>query len=324
MSSNVKEAIKKKAVQAAVKPTPESAVKILQQANASLRRALSVKSIINSELKFKGGTPTKHVRINKTRLILPDSHGASLSQLAWGAVLRYAQANKISEIVMLGDHLDETWYLSKHQPSSIAEAGYCYADDIAIVEGMLDQLQEVAPDAIKYYIDGNHDHRTEKAIASMKKVPFEDKLLLNEHMNHASLLNFEERKIRHVKLTQRYDGLDFKGTLKLGHCMYRHYPPVTSVAHRAHQSALRMGGSIIYGHVHTQESALARVADGSVYYGGCPGCLSDLDPDWRNAQPTTWNWGFTVQDYNPRSGVFHTQNMLIDKDGKTYAEKVKN
>lgn len=93
-----------------------------------------------------------------TRVIIPDSHGASIDPDAAAAFLADLKRLDPEQIVMLGDHLDCGGFLAAHHTLGfVAETSLTYAQDVKACNLFLDAIQAAAPRARIDYLAGNHE-----------------------------------------------------------------------------------------------------------------------------------------------------------------------
>jgi hypothetical protein len=76
------------------------------------------------------------------------------------------------------------------------------------------------------------------------------------------------------------------------------------------------GSNVVFGHVHTADSAFDRkVSDGEIG-AHCPGSLCRQQPLWMHTNPTNWTHGYGIQIVGEDGGFLHINIPIIE--GRSY------
>lgn len=276
----------------------------MARAAAQHRKARSPVSIIPQ----KRSTARREDTI---RVIIPDSHGSAIDRAAAAAFLHDLEQIAPHEIVLLGDHVDVGGHLAEHHVLGyVAQSTYSYAEDIAAANAFLDAVQRAAPAATIHYIEGNHERRGETWCVTKSLRSARDAEHLRQLYAPEFLLRLKERGIRYYRQGEFYGGLSVPGTLRLGKCYFWHGTSAAKSA--AHVNVAKLGGNIVFGHTHREESVRVRPVDRGGIGAWNPGCLCKLQPLWRHTDPTSWTHGYATQTV-ARSGKFlHLNIPIID------------
>lgn len=259
--------------------------------------------------------PVRKVKAAKhiTRVIVPDSHGNHIDPIAARVFLRDLAELQPDHIVMLGDHLDCGGTFNAHQKTYTNELVESYHDDVKAANGLLDAMQEAAPNVGLWdYIEGNHEQHVERWTArNMHSKQDADDLI--DVYGPAARLFLKRRGISYYQTKEFYDGLTVPGTIKRGKVYFTH-----GVSHSKHADAAhleRFNANVVFGHVHRSMSVVSRTVSSQGHGAWCPGTLAKLQPLYRHTQPTTWTHGYAVQFANASSGRFVHYNIPIYADG---------
>lgn len=249
--------------------------------------------------------------MSKIRFIIPDSHGCYIDKKASNACLKDIKTLQPEVIVMLGDHVDCSGFLSTHGlPGAMADCDYTYEQDIKACIKFLDAIQKSAPKARIFYIEGNHEHRVERwaiATALGKRMEAE---ALRRQVAPEFLLDMAGRGITYIRSHEHYQGINIPGTIRLGKCYFTHGISAAKYAAEAHLNAF--SDNVVFGHVHRAQSSVGRrVATGTIG-AWSPGCLSVLQPLYAHTNPTGHTHGYALQ-VCAKSGTFqHIQVTIAD------------
>lgn len=251
-----------------------------------------------------------------TRVIIPDSHGCLIDKPAASAFISDLKALAPREIVMLGDHLDCSGFLSAHGVLGFEdERGYTYEQDIEACNVFLDEIQKAAPGAEIHYLEGNHEHRVRKWCVD--KVPNQTdlpRMLRALHAEH--VLGLPARGIRFYSWTQTHMGLRHPGTIKLGLCYFTHGLR-RMPANGAKRLLERYGANVVFGHTHRRQAWAARTVRDESLGAWCPGCLCQLQATYQETDVSQWQHGYGVQFVRGASGEFQHLNVPII-DGRSF------
>lgn len=248
---------------------------------------------------------------SKLRVIIPDSHGCYINKKAKNAFLKDLKTLDPEEIVMLGDHVDCSGFLSTHGlPGSMQDLDYTYDQDIAACNKFLDEVQKAAPSAKIWYIEGNHEARIERwaiTTALGKRMEAEG---LRRKVAPQYLLDMAGRGITYVRSTKHYQGISIPGTIRLGKCYFTHGISAAKYAAERHLDAF--ADNVVFGHVHRNQSAVSRkVATGTIG-AWSPGCLAELQLPYMKTQPSGHSHGYAIQAISGSGNFQHIQAVIAD------------
>lgn len=256
---------------------------------------------------------------NTVRVFVPDSHGEHIDIPARDAFVADLKNLAPDEIVMLGDHLDCAGTFSTHQKTYTNELVESYEDDVAAANEFFDLIQDAAPNAKVYYLEGNHEQHVERwATRNFFNKKDADKVL--ETFGPQAVLRLKERGWQYFKRSEHYMGLSIPGTIKLGKCFATH--GISHSKHAADVHVTRFGANVVFGHVHTAQHTGTRTVVSDSLGAWCPGTLAKLQPLYRHTAPTSWTHGYHLQWVNP-SGEFQPINVAICK-GKSMLLEIVN
>lgn len=251
------------------------------------------------------------------RVIVPDSHGAHIDTKAAKAFLSDLEVLKPKEVVMLGDHTDCGGFLAQHHTLGfVPETEYTYQDDVGATNDFLDKIQaRVGPIGPHNFdqIEGNHEHRIAKWIIKQTLANGKDAAYLMSLFGIPSVLGLEKRGIRYVERGKQYDGLQKRGTIKRGKCLFAHGTRCGIYA--AKQTLQDYGSNICTGHTHRVSAFLQETINGII--GSWQfGCLCQLHPLYGDTNFSNWAHAYGLQVVN-RDGSFMTITVPII-DGVSY------
>lgn len=228
-----------------------------------------------------------------TVLSLFDVHVPEADAFAFKAVLDFARDVQPSHVLIGGDFL-ELESCSQHGGCANPRA---LVDELKAGRKALDRLREACPTAAFTYLEGNHETRLSRVVASALPT---------------------------------FDGaLDLPSLLRLGElaCEWLPYrklwtPPVPNAKlsythgewanlHHAKKHLDAYGTSIRYGHTHRPQSYSRSFGDGRVHMGIGTGCLRTLDPSWIGPN-NSWTHGFGFDEFAP-DGSVTAHNIIITK-----------
>jgi len=246
----------------------------------------------------------KHI----ARIVIPDSHGNHIDERARAACLRDVRAIGPEQVVLLGDHLDCGGTFNAHQRTYTNEFTESYEDDVNACNLLLDDLQDAAPNAEFFYIEGNHEQHVERW-AARQFASKKDAEGMLDHYGPVKRLKLKARGMHYYKRSEHYMGLSIPGAIKLGKCFFVH--GVSHAKHSAEQHLVAFGANVVYGHVHTSQSSIIRTVTSDGYGAWCPGTLAKLQPLYKHTAPTRWTHGYAVQFVNAGTGRFVHYNVPI-------------
>lgn len=199
-------------------------------------------------------------------------------------MLEFLEDVRPSEVVLSGDFGE---YSSVSQHGGGFESRL--TDDLTSVKLALDELRAAAgPDAKFTYLEGNHESRLPRAIASWAPT-------LAGAVDLPSMLGLKERGITWVPEHQQPI---HRGPLRVlhGHQVLGKYGPKFHTAKSADVYGSTAGVEIIYGHVHQSQTFSKPVAGGYVSATSLP-CGRSIGPDnvrWLQGREAGWHHGFGV------------------------------
>jgi hypothetical protein len=257
--------------------------------------------------------PTRRPKLkgDTIRISIPDTHGAKICHAAMQACLSDIKVMQPHSVILLGDHVDCGGFLAQHHVMGyVAETSYSYADDVGAANDMLDSLQIAAPNAIKEYIEGNHERRVETwCITETLRHP-KDAELLRQALAPEFRLKLKEREIAYYRQSTCYDGLTVPGVIKRGKCYFFHGFSTAKFAVSATQS--KVAGNCVFAHTHrAQSDVTSPIATGEIGAWN-PGCLCEKQPLWQHTRPTDWTHGYAVQLISHTGKFLHLNVPIID------------
>jgi predicted phosphodiesterase len=295
---------------AATKKTAKQAAEIKALRQRAERAEEALLEARQSRVRIPTGKPQRPSKGSFKRVIVPDSHGASIDPEACKAFLSDLEVIGPSEIVMLGDHLDCGGWLAKHHTLGfVSDTGYCYEDDVSACNQFLDEIQRRAPKAKTWYIEGNHEQRVAKGIIDQTLGHKQDAEFLMRCYGHRFLLHLEKRGIEWVDRGERY-GLQRPGCIRLGKCIFTHGKACGVNAARTTLS--QFGANVCFGHTHRIAVATKESADEPTLAAWSFGCLCKRMPLYYDTNPTDWAHGYGLQIVSPSGRFFTIQVPIID------------
>lgn len=244
------------------------------------------------------------------RMVLPDSHGSHIDQLAFAAVQADMRSLQPDEIVHLGDYMDCGGFLSAHHTIGyVAQLDeVSYEEDLSAWHQQLDAMQDIAAKAAFHLLEGNHLQRIERwaveaGLAHKKNADFLRKAICPEFR-----LDYKKRGINYYKDGDFHHGLPVRGTIKLGQCLYTHGIAVGPNAARRH--AERFGMPVAYGHTHAAATHYGKTVGNGLFAAWSPGCLCKFSPRYMHTNPDNWRHGYLLQIVS-RQGNFLTIDVPI-------------
>jgi UDP-2,3-diacylglucosamine pyrophosphatase LpxH len=278
-----------------------------QQATIESLRGKSIRIPLGK--KPSGKRPSSFVRA-----IVGDSHGAHIDADAANAFLADLEELKPSEVVLLGDHLDcGGWLAQHHVLGFVPETAATFEDDVAAANQFLDAVQQRAPGAKVWYIEGNHEHRLVKHIIKMALGNQRDVEYLLRLWGCKAVLNLPARNIEFVRRDELQPGLRVRGAIKLGKCYFTH--GTNTGIHATHRTLQQFKANVCHGHTHRICSATVQSAEEQTLGGWSFGCLASMQPLYYDTRTTDWSHGYGIQFVEP-DGSFTTWPVPI-LDGKS-------
>lgn len=244
------------------------------------------------------------------RVIIPDSHGSHINWQAAHACLADIARLNPSEVVMLGDHLDCGGWLAKHHVLGfVPETTSSFEEDIGATNQFLDDVQNAAPAAKIYYIEGNHEHRIEKEIIKLTAGHPRDSAMMMRMWGPQAVLHLDKRKIEWIGREKKYN-CHRRGMIKLGRMAFMHGKRCGP--HAAHNTLRQTKCNTGIGHGHRMLMAIQESAEDSMLGCWMFGCLCEMSPLYYDTDPTDWAHGYGVQAI-AKDGTFSTiQSVILD------------
>ena len=228
-------------------------------------------------------------------IVIADTHLLSPEDEhpAYTLVKRFASDFKPDFVVHIGDALDLPYLGPYCEDDIMVQAQGCWEDDVSLLNRELDFWQKLTPEF--YFIQGNHDERTERAAKSAPKFA--------ASLAYERRFDFKGRGIKYYRLVD--DPLKL-GKLFLIHGWYWN-------KYHARKTVDEFSGNIVYGHVHkfqTQSRVLTARKDEIQAWS--IGCLCDKQPEYVKGRPTGWQHGFAIL-YLGEKGQFNLYPANITK-----------
>lgn len=252
-----------------------------------------------------------------SRVIIPDTHGCFVDEAALAAFLKDLESlsGSVRQIVMTGDHVDAGGFLAQHHTLGyVSEANYTFEDDTNAANTLLDEIQRLCPKAEIHYLEGNHERRIEKWCISDAVRNARDCKFLLKMFGTENVLHLEKRGIKYYKQGVFYHDCRIPATIKLGRCHFSHGS--RTGVHSARAMLNDFGACVVYGHVHSMDSASGRTVDGGEIGAWTPGCLCRKQPLWMHTQITRWTNGYGLQLVRDDERFMHINVPIIE--GESY------
>lgn len=244
------------------------------------------------------------------RVLIPDTHGAHIDEQAAAAFLGDLEYLQPREVVWLGDHLDCGGFLAKHHTIGfVAEMAYSFADDIAAANAFVDEVQKRTPNAVHYFLTGNHEHRIERWCCTHALGNDKDARMLLDSFGVAAVLNLEKRGIRYFPRGYIDPELRVRGAIKLGCCYFVH--DVSTARNAAQVAVNKWAANVMFGDTHRIDVAVSRKADRDII-AATNGHLSSNRPYWQETNVTDWSHGYGVQIVTNDGEFLHIVVPIVD------------
>lgn len=276
-------------------------------------RYLSPEGIRDAIRKQARATAARVRRIEPTRarhrlgVVLSDAHIPKQDPASWSVALAAIRDLKPDHVWILGDFLD---LASVNRHEKAAGDDYTLRQELWCGNRALDEVAAAIGNrrCDLLFIDGNHENRMERYVASGRCPPeLRDTL---EEIPDALCLR--ERGWRYVGPDAQpiYDG-----SLAVFHGQWYG-------KHHASKHLDEMAGSVLYGHTHRPQQMTKQTVRGPIIGTGAP-CLRRLVAEWqhqRNREFTGWLNGFVVLEWI--DGYCHPRNVFVVAGAATYGGKV--
>jgi hypothetical protein len=239
----------------------------------------------------------------KQALLLSDVHVPFHDERAYDLALTVAKdLSSLSEIILLGDYAD-FYNVSSHQkdPGIISKL----EDERHEVCKALKQISKDFPKVKRVFIEGNHEFRLSRYLAS--KAPE-----LFDVYNTSDLLCLDDYGYEYIPYCpgQRYN--------VLGTDLIAKHVPTTCGLHVAHNTAVKNLCSTIFGHVHRRQESTVIGLNGQEHTAYSVGWLGDKSSPVMQYVKNhhQWTLGFAIVTlYND---IWFCDNVAIKQRGGKY------
>jgi len=214
------------------------------------------------------------------RVVFGDTHGSKSDPQAINAFLGDMEIIRPREMMCLGDLVDCGGFLAQHHTMGyVDEMGYTYEDDIHMSNMFLDRALPLT--TLFEFIEGNHDRRPEKWCTTAGLKAHTDGEWLAQHL-------LETEKNAYVP-----------ATVKKGKSIYCHTGCEKGASNPKKLINL-FHTNVAFGHTHRAVYETVREGGtGKTLVGRNYGCLCQLQPLWRNTDPTGWTHGYGLEVIKP-------------------------
>jgi len=234
----------------------------------------------------------------KLALLIPDTHRPYHDKRAYNLMLEVATyyKNELAEIVIGGDYADFYSVMSHTKDPRVPSM---LMDEVVDVLAGLQEFDDLFPDAVKVFIEGNHEYRLERYLCDKAPALFgvtsTYSLLEFERRNNWQFISYgpnQKHKIIGSKLTARHE-------------------PLSSSAKATAAKALC---SLVYFHIHRIEESHIVGLDGTNHVCFSVGWLGDkrLDKIFSYVKGHhQWQLGFGLAWVDKNTGFFYHQKIHI-------------
>jgi len=229
--------------------------------------------------------------------IIPDSHRPWHSRRAMALCLEVFAFAGVDQIYLLGDYAD-FYCIHQHGVKDPRLPGLLEREVEDVNQG-LDELDKFFPDAIKTYIQGNHEYRLERIV--MNNVPqlfgyidIQDLLKIRTRPNWRFVSYGPQQKVQVAKSK-----------------LWARHEPLGSSAKATASKALC---SLVYGHIHRIEESQIVGMDGKSHVSFSVGWLGDKRQEkvfGYVKQHHQWQQGFGIVYVDPVTKFFYHQKVQI-------------
>lgn len=244
--------------------------------------------------KLPTGKPKPSPKGDRLRVIVSDTHGSHIDPGACKAFLADLATLQPAEVILLGDLMDCGGWLAKHHTMGyVAEAAGTFEEDVAATNQFLDAVQEAAPTARIWYVEGNHEARIVKSCLKMTDQSAADAAFLLRLWGCKAILQLEQRGIEFIPRDHLQPGLSVRGALKLGDWVYTH--GMTAGRYAVNDAIGKLKTNVCMGHIHRRQTFTQQSATADVIEGYCFGCLCRFVPRYAETNTTNWAHGYGFQ-----------------------------
>jgi predicted phosphodiesterase len=254
--------------------------------NASSSRAASTTGKTESGSEE---TSSDIARPFKTAVVVPDVHLGHHDQRVLDLVEAYMADTWIDYFINLGDLIDNGGIapFNQSRPRKILNEA-TLAEQYELGNQYWDRTQEAAraqnPDCEFFYIEGNHEERTERLVDAQPQ--FEGMV------ETATNMRLKQRGIHWIPYWSTGE------TLKLGKLRFAH--GFKTNIHHASTMVRDHSCNLVYGHTHdTMSYPVRTLGDKHIQKAQSLGCLCDLNPPWIKGRPQNWMHAFGVYQFFP-------------------------
>lgn len=216
----------------------------------------------------------------KTALVIPDCHIPYHDEKAYQLMIDVAKDLNPDEIVILGDYAD---FYAINSHGKKPDMTHLLQEEVTAVVEKLIQLKKLFPDAKRVYIEGNHEYRLGRYVAS--KCPDLYGVVDVRSILELNILGFD-----FVPYTpnQQYKILGSK--------LVARHEPLAGGKHVAQNTVEKAMSSVIFGHTHRIQEAQVVTMDGHNYRGISSGWLGDKESPVMQYVKSHHQWaqGFSV------------------------------
>jgi len=226
-------------------------------------------------------------------LTIADAHHPYIDKIAYKLTINVALEYDPDEIILLGDFGDWNGLSSHGKNPAITESTL---DEIDMILSELCFLKTTFPKASITFVEGNHSFRAARYIA--ENCPeFYGVLSLQK------ILMLDALNIKYVPYTPNQ-------CYKIGKLNFRH-EPIGGGINAAHNTVVKAGASVIYGHLHKIQESQIVTLDGSYLRAVSVGCLCDKDlPAFQYVKfHHQWQLGFAMVTF--KDDYWFCQNIHI-------------
>lgn len=211
---------------------------------------------------------------------------------AWTVAKTFILVRQPKVIVLGGDFMEMGALSHWNQNKRKLVEGKRYRKDITLANYELDDLMNRSPNSEFHFMMGNHEDWLYQYLEKYPEVEGMMDLPIDLHL--------EERGVHFTPLNE---------VLTIGKMNYIHgwYHNM----YHAKKTLQRMGESVMYGHMHTEQTETMRLrAKNEPYKAMSVGCLCDLNPYYKRNKPNDWVHGMGYVEYR-EDGTFSAYHINI-------------
>ncbi len=240
-------------------------------------------------------------------VLMPDMHGKYYNPVAVSLFLGDMERLQPDYIYNLGDLVDCGGFLAAHHVIGYqAQMEYSYEDDIAVCNGVLDQIQKRCPNTKIEMIEGNHEDRVERWCIQQALGNGKDSKFMQRAFAPQYLLDLAGRGIPYYRRSEFYDGLSIPGAIRRGKTLIVHDPGTSD----PRRTLAKFGCSVYHGHDHQSHANITSTVDRGDIGVFAFGCLSLKQQLYAHSRPTGHTNGYGIK-LEARSGDFLTISVPL-------------